>query len=115
MNALVKNTVFASALVALSALGATSQANAQEVAMVYASNVTATNSLSNVNATLTPQMLAREFSKELSAELKVRLPKEQAELADALRIKEEFNASIIQELDARLLEEIRNFSAVVTD
>ncbi|MFK8031093.1 MAG: hypothetical protein AB8G18_12730 [Gammaproteobacteria bacterium] len=114
MNQLSLKSVFASALLAASVLTA-APANAQEVAMVYASNITTTNSLSNMSKTLTPELLAKAFSKELAAELDIRLPKEQAELTESLRIKAEFNTTIRNELDSRLRREMRNLTAVVTD
>ncbi len=115
MNSMIRNAVLVAALISASAFVGTQQVDAQEVAMVYASNVMATNSLSNINATLTPQRLAQEFAKELTAELDARLPKEQAELSDSLQIKDDYNISILEELDARLIEEIRNLTAVAAD
>ncbi len=115
MNALIKNTVLVSALIGASAFAGTRQADAQEVGMVYAANVIATNSLSEIDATLTPELLAQEFAKELTVEMDARLSKEQAEWSESVRIKEDYNTSILEELDARLIEEIRNITAATTD
>lgn len=106
---------FVSALLVASVFVTAASVSAQEVVMVYASNITTTNALSNVNATLTPELLAKEFSKELTAELNVRLPKEQSELGDSLRIRAEYNSRMLAELDARLREEMSDLKAVVTD
>ena len=115
MNTSIKHTVFASALIVLATFGVSNQADAQEAAMVYASNVTSTNSLKDVNANVNPKMLAEEYSKELTAELDVRLPQDHAELSEELRIKNDYNDSILQELDVRLKQEIRNLAASVSD
>lgn len=83
--------------------------------MVYASNATTNNALSNINPVLTPQMLATAFSQELTADLDVRLAKEVAELNESLRLRNAFNSTILAELDVRLRQELFLSTAVVTD
>ena len=115
MNALTKKTVFVSALIALSTFGTASNVNAQEAALVYASNVTATQSLNDINTQATPQMLARDYSKELLADMDVRLPEEHAENVVTLRIKDDLNDSILEDLDVRLKQEMSNLTASIAD
>ncbi len=111
MKSLMKRSTVKSAVVILAMAGTISLVHAQEAALVYASNVTATNSLNDIDAKVTPQALARDYTSELIAQLNVRLPEEQAEFAEALRIRHQFERSILEELDVRLKQEMESLTA----
>ncbi len=111
MNTLIKRKSVKSALVILAMAGTISIVHAQEAALVYASNVTATNSLNDISTKVTPQMLARDYTSELIADMDVRLPVEQSEFSETLRIRHEFEQSLLDELNVRLKQEMLNFTA----
>lgn len=115
MNTTIKTPVLAAALIAFAALASSNDARGQEAALVHATQVTATQSLNDIDTRATPRSLARAYSQELYAELKVRLPREQDELADMLKIRQDFNNSLMLELDARLKKEIRNLTAQLAE
>lgn len=91
----------------VSALLSPSSAEAQEVAMIYATNASTANVLSGVDSVLTPKRLAREFSQELKSDLAVRLPQEQARLGVMVQLREAYAHSIREELKVRLPHELK--------
>ncbi|MEM7083946.1 MAG: hypothetical protein AAF465_14550 [Pseudomonadota bacterium] len=95
------------------ALILTATASAQEVVMVYAANIATTNTLSDVQTTLTPSVLAASFADELRADMAQRLPQEYTDLAEARRLQQGINTSILSELDERLRDEINRLTAHV--